>query len=232
MTATLQVEATGETVGEAKWAALRELERLRPALDKAAVRFQVSPRASAACSVSATRRRGSIATVDRPPRPRAARPPRRRDASWPPTCASCVERIARRDRRRLPGRRRRGRRTAIARHVRRRRPRAADRPPRPDDRRGPVPRERDRRRRQRERAQRGRRRRRGLPRPARARRSRRSRSARAERALAHGERVELEPMTRGRAQGRARAAEGATPASRPRARATEPNRYVVVHPVA
>ena len=37
----LRVEATGETVGEAKWAALRELERLHPTLDKAAVRFQV-----------------------------------------------------------------------------------------------------------------------------------------------------------------------------------------------
>jgi spoIIIJ-associated protein len=37
----LRVEATGETVGEAKWAALRELERLHPGLDKAAVRFQV-----------------------------------------------------------------------------------------------------------------------------------------------------------------------------------------------
>jgi spoIIIJ-associated protein len=37
----LRVEATGETVGEAKWAALRELERLAPGLDKAAVRFQV-----------------------------------------------------------------------------------------------------------------------------------------------------------------------------------------------
>jgi spoIIIJ-associated protein len=36
-----QVEATGETVGEAKWAALRELEKLHPELDKAAVRFQV-----------------------------------------------------------------------------------------------------------------------------------------------------------------------------------------------
>jgi spoIIIJ-associated protein len=32
---------TGETVGEAKWAALRELERMRPGLEKAAVRFQV-----------------------------------------------------------------------------------------------------------------------------------------------------------------------------------------------
>jgi spoIIIJ-associated protein len=31
------VEATGETVGEAKWAALRELERRLPGLDKAAV---------------------------------------------------------------------------------------------------------------------------------------------------------------------------------------------------
>ena len=37
----LQVEATGETVGEAKWAALRELERLAPGIDKTAVRFQI-----------------------------------------------------------------------------------------------------------------------------------------------------------------------------------------------
>src|SRR5262249_56208073 len=41
MTEALQVEATGETVGEAKWAALRELEKLQPGIDKAAVRFQV-----------------------------------------------------------------------------------------------------------------------------------------------------------------------------------------------
>ena len=37
----LQVEASGETVGEAKWNALRELESIRPGLDKDAVRFQV-----------------------------------------------------------------------------------------------------------------------------------------------------------------------------------------------
>jgi spoIIIJ-associated protein len=37
----LRVETTGETVGEAKWAALRELEQLHPGLDKSAVRFQV-----------------------------------------------------------------------------------------------------------------------------------------------------------------------------------------------
>jgi spoIIIJ-associated protein len=36
-----RVEASGETVGEAKWAALRELERRFPGLDKASVRFVV-----------------------------------------------------------------------------------------------------------------------------------------------------------------------------------------------
>jgi spoIIIJ-associated protein len=35
------VEATGETVGEAKWAALRELEQLVPGLDRESVDFQV-----------------------------------------------------------------------------------------------------------------------------------------------------------------------------------------------
>jgi spoIIIJ-associated protein len=37
----LRVETEGETVGEAKWAALRELEKLNPTIDKANVRFQV-----------------------------------------------------------------------------------------------------------------------------------------------------------------------------------------------
>ena len=37
----IQVETTGETVGEAKWLALRELEKIRPGIDKSAVRFQV-----------------------------------------------------------------------------------------------------------------------------------------------------------------------------------------------
>jgi spoIIIJ-associated protein len=37
----LTAEATGETVGEAKWAALRELERRHPGLDKSAVQFEV-----------------------------------------------------------------------------------------------------------------------------------------------------------------------------------------------
>jgi spoIIIJ-associated protein len=37
----VSVEATGETVGEAKWKALRDLERLAPGIDTATVRFQV-----------------------------------------------------------------------------------------------------------------------------------------------------------------------------------------------
>jgi spoIIIJ-associated protein len=40
-TASVRVEATGETVGEAKWAALRELEQLVPGLDREQVEFQV-----------------------------------------------------------------------------------------------------------------------------------------------------------------------------------------------
>lgn len=37
----VRVESTGETVGEAKWTALRELDRLVPGLDRDAVRFDV-----------------------------------------------------------------------------------------------------------------------------------------------------------------------------------------------
>jgi spoIIIJ-associated protein len=37
----LSVEATGETVGEAKWKAVRDLERIAPGLDSSTVRFQV-----------------------------------------------------------------------------------------------------------------------------------------------------------------------------------------------
>jgi len=40
-TTPLSVEAEGETVGEAKWSALRELERRFPGLDKGSVRFAV-----------------------------------------------------------------------------------------------------------------------------------------------------------------------------------------------
>jgi spoIIIJ-associated protein len=41
VSALVSVEATGETVGEAKWKALRDLERAAPGLDSASVTFQV-----------------------------------------------------------------------------------------------------------------------------------------------------------------------------------------------
>jgi spoIIIJ-associated protein len=41
VTDSVTVEATGETVGEAKWAALRELEQRVPGLDRESVQFQV-----------------------------------------------------------------------------------------------------------------------------------------------------------------------------------------------
>ncbi len=41
MTNEITVEATGETVGEAKWSAVRELQRRVPGLDRDAIRFQV-----------------------------------------------------------------------------------------------------------------------------------------------------------------------------------------------
>ena len=41
MTTEVSVEATGETVGEAKWSAVRELQRRVPGLDRDAIRFQV-----------------------------------------------------------------------------------------------------------------------------------------------------------------------------------------------
>ena len=41
MTDEITVEATGETVGEAKWSAVRELQRRVPGLDREAIRFQV-----------------------------------------------------------------------------------------------------------------------------------------------------------------------------------------------
>jgi spoIIIJ-associated protein len=37
----LRIEATGETVGEAKWTALRELEQLVPGLNRDSVRFEI-----------------------------------------------------------------------------------------------------------------------------------------------------------------------------------------------
>ena len=82
MSEELSVEATGETVGEAKWAALRELERLSPGLDKSAVRFQVVAEGergllgvgySPARVVATLTEDGSVATAGEAPRAFASR---------------------------------------------------------------------------------------------------------------------------------------------------------------
>jgi spoIIIJ-associated protein len=63
----VSVEATGETVGEAKWAALRELEQRAPGIDRDAVRFQVvSEGERGLLGVGYTPAR-VLATVERPP---------------------------------------------------------------------------------------------------------------------------------------------------------------------
>ena len=41
MSSEVSVESTGETVGEAKWKALRDLERIAPGIDRANVRYQI-----------------------------------------------------------------------------------------------------------------------------------------------------------------------------------------------
>jgi spoIIIJ-associated protein len=71
----VSVEATGETVGEAKWSALRELERLAPGIDRDAVRFQVvSEGERGLLGVGYTPAR-VVATGERPAEGAAAPPP-------------------------------------------------------------------------------------------------------------------------------------------------------------
>jgi spoIIIJ-associated protein len=73
----LSVEATGETVGEAKWQAVRELERMAPGIDRESVRFQVvSEGERGLLGVGYTPAR-VVATAERPldvPEPEQERP--------------------------------------------------------------------------------------------------------------------------------------------------------------
>ena len=95
----LSVEMTGETVGEAKWAALRELERLRPGLDKAAVRFQVvteGERGLLGVGYEPARVVASLEEGDEPePGPAFAPEPREGESEDAATLREVVERIAR-----------------------------------------------------------------------------------------------------------------------------------------
>jgi spoIIIJ-associated protein len=93
----LSVEATGETVGEAKWAALRDLERMRPGLEKTAVRFQVvteGERGLLGVGYEPARVIATVAEDEAPVREAAPAPPRdeSEDAA---RLRELVERIAR-----------------------------------------------------------------------------------------------------------------------------------------
>jgi spoIIIJ-associated protein len=92
----LSVEMTGETVGEAKWAALRELERMRPGLDKAAVRFQVvteGERGLLGVGYEPARVVASVEEGDAPPAPVSSEP-REGETEDAARLREIVERIA------------------------------------------------------------------------------------------------------------------------------------------
>ena len=94
----LSVEMTGETVGEAKWAALRELERMRPGLDKAAVRFQVvteGERGLLGVGYEPARVVASVEEIDAPPLPELVpSEPREGESEDAARLREVVERIA------------------------------------------------------------------------------------------------------------------------------------------
>ena len=69
----LRVETEGETVGEAKWAALRELEKLDPSIDKSAVQFQVVSEGERGILGVGYAPARVVATVDAESEPRAPR---------------------------------------------------------------------------------------------------------------------------------------------------------------
>jgi spoIIIJ-associated protein len=71
----VSVEATGETVGEAKWAALRELERVAPGIDRDGVRFQVVSEGERGLLGVGYAPARVLATADRPPEPRPGAEP-------------------------------------------------------------------------------------------------------------------------------------------------------------
>lgn len=94
----VSVEMTGETVGEAKWAALRELERMRPGLNKDAVRFQVvteGERGLLGVGYEPARVIASVEEAEAPAREPIARPAPRDDESEDAArLREVVERIA------------------------------------------------------------------------------------------------------------------------------------------
>ncbi|HEY7793284.1 MAG TPA: RNA-binding cell elongation regulator Jag/EloR [Gaiellaceae bacterium] len=91
----LSVEVTGETVGEAKWAALRELERMQPGLEKTAVRFQVVTEGERGLLGVGYEPARVIATVAAGEAPVRAAAPQRDESEDAARLREVVERIAR-----------------------------------------------------------------------------------------------------------------------------------------
>ena len=130
-----RVEATGETVGEAKWTALRELEQLVPGLDRETVQFDVLSEGE----------RGLLGVGFTPARVVATVPEAARNGVGRERGGGVGSRVRPAHRRRDRGGRDglRGREGGSGHgDVHGRRPRPPDRQARPDDRRDPVPRER------------------------------------------------------------------------------------------
>jgi spoIIIJ-associated protein len=91
----LAVEATGETVGEAKWKALRELERLAPGLDKASVEFQVvseGERGLLGVGYTPARVVATAPAAPAPPKPEPS-PPREDESELEQRVRELVERV-------------------------------------------------------------------------------------------------------------------------------------------
>ena len=88
----VSVEATGETVGEAKWKALRDLERAAPGLDKTSVAFQVvseGERGLLGVGYTPARVIASVDAVAAPP----PRPPRDDETAIEQRVRALVERV-------------------------------------------------------------------------------------------------------------------------------------------
>ena len=89
----VRVEATGETVGEAKWAALRELEKRQPGLDKAAVHFEVVTEGERGLLGVGYAPARVIATVSADERPAESEGPREDESELAAEARELIERI-------------------------------------------------------------------------------------------------------------------------------------------
>ena len=95
MTEPVRVEASGETVGEARWAALRELERRFPTLDRSQVEFVVASEGQRGVLGVGYQPAQVVALLADPPESSAADPPVPADPTDPLAVAAVRELIER-----------------------------------------------------------------------------------------------------------------------------------------